>query len=161
MDAFEGHKTALIGDCDCTGDCKPNCEANGVQGFPTLKWGSADALESYEGERTYAALKKFADENLKPVCSPSNIDLCDADKKAEIAKFSAMSDADLEKLIEEGEAKIAEAESTFKEGVKGLQAQYEGMKAAQDEAQAAVKAGGLGLAKAVKSHKAKGGNSEL
>ena len=149
MDAFEGHKTALIGDCDCTGDCKPNCEANGVQGFPTLKWGSADALESYEGERTYAALKKFADENLKPVCSPSNIDLCDADKKAKIEEFTKLGADAREKMVKEKEAEAEKAEKDFKEFVEGLQKQYQEASDKKDKDVEAIKAGGLGLLKSV------------
>ena len=47
-DAFSGSKTAGVYDVDCTADGKPLCEANGVQGFPTLKWGSPDALEAYD-----------------------------------------------------------------------------------------------------------------
>ena len=40
--------------------------------------------------RTFDALKAFADENLKPMCGPNNLDLCDADKKAEISKLMSM-----------------------------------------------------------------------
>ena len=86
MDAFADSKTALVGDVDCTAAGKPLCDSNGVQGFPTIKWGDPSALEDYQGGRDFDALKKFADENLKPMCSPSNIDLCDDDKKAEIKK---------------------------------------------------------------------------
>mmetsp|Transcript_12716 Transcript_12716/g.25271 ORF Transcript_12716/g.25271 Transcript_12716/m.25271 type:complete len:217 (+) Transcript_12716:47-697(+) len=160
IDAFDGHKTALIGDVDCTADGKPLCEANGVQGFPTLKWGDPSALENYEGARSYDALKKFADENLKPICSPTNIDLCSAEKKAEIEKFQAMSVADLDAAISEQEAKITDAETLFKDEVKKLQKTYEGLKEAQDAAIAEVKSSGLGLMKAVKAAKGKG-NDEL
>ncbi|GMI31870.1 hypothetical protein TrCOL_g7474 [Triparma columacea] len=155
MDAFDGSKSALVADVDCTAEGKPLCESNGVQGFPTLKWGDPSALESYEGARSYDALKKFADENLKPMCSPSNIDLCDADKKAEIEKYSKMSAGDLDKAIEEQEKKIADAETTFKDEVKKLQKTYEGLKEAQDTAIAEVKASGLGLMKAVKANAGK------
>ena len=155
MDAFDGSKSALVADVDCTAEGKPLCESNGVQGFPTLKWGDPSALESYEGARSYDALKKFADENLKPMCSPSNIDLCDADKKAEIEKYSKMSAGDLDKAIEEQEKKIADAETTFKDEVKQLQKTYEGLKEAQDTAIAEVKASGLGLMKAVKANAGK------
>ena len=137
------------------------CEANGVQGFPTLKWGDASSLEAYEGGRTYDALKKFADENLKPICSPANLDLCDADKKAEIEAFMALADADLDAKITENEKKVEDAEAFFKEEVKTLQKTYETLKAAQDTAVADVKAEGLGLMKAVKAHKAKKGSDEL
>jgi len=74
-------KTTLIADVDCTADGKDLCETIGVQGFPTIKWGDPGSLEDYEGGRDYEGLKKFAKENLKPLCSPSNLDLCDDDKK--------------------------------------------------------------------------------
>jgi len=161
MDAFGSSATAGVYDVDCTSDGKPLCEANGVQGFPTLKWGSPDSLEAYEGARSYDALLKFAEENLKPICSPANLDLCDADKKAEIEKLSKMSGADLDKAIAEGEKKIEDAETTFKDSVKDLQKTYEGLKEAQDNAVAEVKASGLGLMKSVKAHKVKTGSDEL
>jgi len=104
MAKFAGHASALVGDVDCTEEGKPLCEANGVQGFPTIKWGDASALEDYEGGRDYDDLETFANENLKPMCSPKNIDLCDADKKAEIEKFQKMSADDLEAEIEKKES---------------------------------------------------------
>jgi len=156
MDAFADSKTALVGDVDCTAAGKPLCDSNGVQGFPTIKWGDPSALEDYQGGRDFDALKKFAEENLKPMCSPSNIDLCDDDKKAEIEKFQAMSADELDAAIKEKEDESATAESDFKKFVEGLQKQYEeGMKK-KDDAIAAVKASGLGLMKAVKAAGAKG-----
>ena len=89
MDAFADSKTALVGDVDCTAAGKPLCDSNGVQGFPTIKWGDPSALEDYQGGRDFDGLKKFADENLKPMCSPSNIDLCDDDKKKQIKDTSS------------------------------------------------------------------------
>merc|ERR1712176_1392994 len=128
---------------------------------PTIKWGDPAALEDYQGGRDYKSLKKFADEKLKPMCSPSNIDLCDDDKKAEIEKFMGMSDADLEKLITEKEGEITAAEEEFKTFVEGLQSQYqEGMKK-KDETLDAIKEAGLGLMKAVKTAKKKKGSDEL
>jgi protein disulfide-isomerase-like protein len=157
MAEFNDSKTMLVADVDCTAEGKPLCEANSVQGFPTLKWGDPSALEAYEGARTLDALKKFATENLKPICSPKNIDLCDAEKKAEITKFQAMSVADLDTLIAAKETELSTAEETFKEAVKKLQSTYEELKAAQDETMASVKASGLGLMKSVK---ALGGDSK-
>merc|ERR1712083_783178 len=99
-------KTVLLADVDCTAEGKPLCDSNGVQGFPTIKWGDPSSLEDYQGGRDLAALKKFASENLKPMCSPKNIDLCDDDKKAEIEKFQAMADAALDKAIAAEEKKM-------------------------------------------------------
>jgi soluble cytochrome b562 len=161
MEEYADSSTQLIADVDCTADGKPLCEANGIRGYPTLKWGDPAALEDYQGGRDFKTLKKFADEKLKPMCSPSNIDLCDDDKKAEIKKFMDMSDADLEKEIKEKEDEMTKAEEEFKTFVEGLQSQYqEGMKK-KDEALDAIKESGLGLMKAVKVAKKKKGSDEL
>merc|ERR1711959_795819 len=117
-------KTSLIADVDCTADGKPLCEQVGVQGFPTIKWGDASALEDYQGGRDYDALKTFAKENLKPMCSPANIDLCDEEKKKEIAEFQGMAADDLAAKIEEKKKEIKDAEETFETEVKKLQDTY-------------------------------------
>jgi len=161
MDAFADSKTALVGDVDCTAAGKPLCDSNGVQGFPTIKWGDPSALEAYEGGRDFDALEKFAKENLKPMCSPSNIDLCDDDKKAEIEKFASMSADDLDAAIAEKEKENETAESEFKTFVEGLQKQYEDAMKKKDDAIAAVKASGLGLMKAVKANAGKEKKDEL
>jgi hypothetical protein len=155
MDAFADSTTALVADVDCTADGKPLCDANGVRGYPTIKWGDPSALEDYKGGRDFDSLKKFADENLKPICSPSNIDLCDDEKKSEIAKFMDMAEDALEKLIKDAEKKMEDAEEAFKTGVTGLQETYQKMMADKDATLEKIKADGLGLMKAVKAAKAK------
>lgn len=161
MDAFAGSATQLVGDVDCTAEGKPLCDANGVRGYPTIKWGDPAALEDYKGGRDYSSLETFAQENLKPVCSPANIDLCDDDKKAEIEKFSAMSDADLESAISEKEKELEEAETNFKAEVQKLQETYQKLMSDKDKALEDVKQSGLGLMKAVKANKASSSKSEL
>jgi len=152
MKKFAGHDSALVGDVDCTAEeSKALCEEHGVQGFPTLKWGDPSALEDYEGGREYEDLETFAEENLKAMCSPKNLDLCDADKKAEIEKFMKMSLADLESAIEKKETESKEAEETFDEAVKALQERYEELEKAKTEKQKEIKDSGLGLMKAVKA----------
>ena len=162
MKEFADSDTALIADVDCTTEGKPLCEANGVRGYPTIKWGDTAALEDYQGGRDLKSLKKFAEENLKPMCSPSNLDLCDADKKAEIGKFMDMDDAALDKLVKEKEDEMATAEEEFKTFVEGLQSSYQEAMKKKDDALDAIKDSGLGLMKAVKvAKKKKGGKDEL
>merc|ERR1712124_33155 len=136
---FEGSADRLIADVDCTASGKPLCDSNGVQGFPTIKYGDPNNLEDYQGGRDFDALKKFADENLKPICSPSNLDLCDAEKKAEIEALMALSEADLKAKVTEGEDKIKAAEDSFKKKVEKLQKKYEQLSKEKDEAVADVK----------------------
>merc|ERR1712196_636723 len=153
-------KTSVIADVDCTAEGKPLCEQNGVQGFPTIKWGDPSSLEDYKGGRDYEALKKFAKENLKPMCSPANIDLCIEDKKKEIAAFQAMPADELAQKIEEKKTEIKEAESTFETEVKKLQDTYSQLQKDKDEAIANVKKSGLGLMQAVQAQ-AKKSKEEL
>lgn len=182
MEEYNGHQTALVGDADCTAEGKSLCDSVGVQGFPTIKWGSPDDLQDYKGGRGFEQLKAFADENLKPICGPSNIDLCDDAKKKEINTLMGMSDADLDSKIEEMNAKVESLEKTFKEGVEGLNAKYKelsenkgpdfeaevdklratykGLEDTKESGIKEVKDSGLGLMKAVKAAK-KAGKGEL
>jgi len=162
MDAFADSESALVADVDCTAEGKPLCDANGVRGYPTIKWGDPSNLEDYKGGRDYASLEKFAQENLKPICSPSNLDLCDDEKKAEIEKFLAMPGDELDKMILESDKKIEDAEEAFKKGVEGLQAQYQKMMDDKEKTQEDIKNSGLGLMKACKAHASKTkGSDEL
>merc|ERR1712046_85305 len=153
MGEFDGHATTLVADVDCTTGGKPLCDKAGVRGYPTIKHGDPNNLEDYKGGRDFDSLKKFAEENLKPVCSPANIDLCDDEKKAKIKELEAMSAEDLDKAIAEKDKENEEAEATFKKGVEGLNTQYKALMAAKDEALKKVKESGLGLMKAVKANK--------
>mmetsp|Transcript_14581 Transcript_14581/g.33924 ORF Transcript_14581/g.33924 Transcript_14581/m.33924 type:complete len:218 (+) Transcript_14581:119-772(+) len=152
MDEFKDDDKKLIADVDCTADGKSLCDSNGVKGFPTLKHGDPSDLQDYQGARSYDAMKKFADE-LKPTCSPTNIDLCDDEKKKEIDELKALDDEALEAKISEEEKKIEEAESVFKAGVEELQETYQKLMADKEDTEAKVKAAGLGLMKAVRNAK--------
>lgn len=159
---FEGSATQLVADVDCTAGGEPLCNDHGIQGFPTLKWGDPSDLQDYNGGRSYEDLKKFADENLKPLCSVKNIDLCDDEKKAQIEKYQGMSVDDLKAEVEKEEGKIEDAEATFEAEVQKLQEKYEKLSQEREDAVAAVKAGGLGLMKSVmKSKEAPEAKDEL
>jgi len=155
IDKFSGSATQLVADVDCTADGKPLCDANGVKGYPTIKWGDPADLQDYQGGRSYDDLEKFATANLKPVCSPKNIDLCDDAKKAEIAKLQALPASELDAMIEEEMAKMEDAEATFKAEVNKLQEKYQALSDAKDKAIQDVKDAGLGLMKSVKAAKGK------
>jgi len=149
----ERAKTTLIADVDCTAETgKPLCDRIGVQGFPTIKWGDASSLEDYEGGRDYDALKKFAKESLKPLCSPMNLDLCDDEKKKIITEFQAMPAEELQTKIDEKKAEIKTAEETFEAEVKKLQDTYSKLQKEKEETVAGVKKSGLGLMQAVQAH---------
>jgi len=160
MAEFKGHKTTLIADVDCTAGGKALCEQVGVGGYPTIKHGDPSDLQDYKGGRTYADLKKFAD-GLGPSCSPSNLDLCDADAKKQIKEFQDMGAAKRETMIKEKEAQIEKLESDFKTFVDGLQKSYTAASEKKEKDVQAVKEAGLGRLKAVHAHEKKAGKSEL
>jgi len=103
---FKGNPNSLIGDVDCTADGKDLCEKHEVQGFPTIKWGSPDDLKQYEGGRSLADLKKFAEENLGPQCGPEHMDLCSDKIKAKIEGYLKMPADALDKKIKDAVSKV-------------------------------------------------------
>merc|ERR1712146_853131 len=133
------------------GGGKSLCDANGVRGYPTIKYGDPSDLQDYKGGRSLKDLQKFASENLGPVCGPKNLDLCDAAKKAEIEKFQAMAPADLDAKIKEKEDEQKAAEKTFTDEVDKLQKRYQELQETKEAAIQAVKDSGLGLMKSVKA----------
>jgi hypothetical protein len=161
MADFADSTTSIVADVDCTADGKSLCEKHDVRGYPTIKHGSPDSMEKYEGGRSYDDFKKFADENLGPVCGPGSLDLCSDDKKAAIQKFMAMSDGKRDAKIRKAEKKIKEIEDTFATFQSGLQKQYEAENTKKEKGTAAIKDSGLGLLKAVHAHEnAAGGGAK-
>lgn len=156
MEKFDDSKTVVIGDVDCTVH-QELCSKHGVKGYPTIKYGDVNNLETYQGGRSYEDLENFATESLGPTCGPAHLDLCDADQKKRIEDAIALSDTELDAKIIAKEKSITDAESNFKAGVEKLQATYEKLSKDRDEAVANVKKSGLGMLKSVRGHKKKGG----
>ena len=139
-DAFASSTDALIAEIDCTDEANDGiCGENGVQGFPTLKYGNPSALEDYQGGRDYESLKAFADENLKPMCSPLNLDLCEGEEKAKIESYTAMSEDDLKAKIAAVDEVIKAADEEFEKGLESLQQEYMDMMEDHEEKLAEAK----------------------
>merc|ERR1712061_500264 len=156
---YKDHASVVIADVDCTAGGKSLCDSVGVRGYPTIKSGDPNDLQDYKGGRSYADLKKHAD-GLGPQCGPGNLDLCDADKKKQIAEFQALGASAREKQIAEKEAEMAKLESDFKKFVEGLQKSYTEANEKKDKDVEAIKSSGLGLLKSVHAH-AKKAKAEL
>jgi len=157
MTEFDGHKTILVADVDCTASGKSLCDQVGVKGYPTIKHGDPSNLEDYQGGRDEAALKKFTSE-LKPSCSPGALELCDEEGKAAIEKIMALSDEELAQQIADGDKKIADADTTFNTELEELQNKYQQLQKDKEDTIAEVKKSGLGMLKAVQAHKKKAGS---
>merc|ERR1719215_544700 len=152
MKEFKDDKSVLVADVDCTAAGKDLCETVGVQGFPTIKYGDPNNLEDYEGGRDLKDLQKFAKESLGPSCGPNNLDLCDADKKALVKKFMAMSASELDAEIAKKDTEMKAAEKELEDLLKSLQAQYEEATKKKDDKKKEIKDSGLGLMKSVVAH---------
>merc|ERR1712039_792598 len=88
-----------------------------------IKHGDPNDLQDYQGGRSFDDLSSWAKANLGPQCGPKHLDLCDDVKKAEIAKYSAMSADELAAFIQDGKDKLAKLEDDFKAFVDGLDKQ--------------------------------------
>merc|ERR1712146_793749 len=140
-----------MGDVDCTTGGKSLCDANGVRGDPTIKYGDPNDLQDYKGGRSLKDLQKFAKENLGPTCGPNNLDLCDDAKKKQIADLQALSASDLDAKIAAEEKKQKDAEKKFEEEVDKLQKRYKELSEEKEATLESIKASGLGLMKSVKA----------
>jgi len=146
MEEFADSKSQLVADVDCTSEGgKPLCEANNIRGYPTLKWGDPAALEDYSGLRDLDSLKTWAAENLKPICSPTHLELCDKSHQKEIQAFLKLGVTDLEKKIAAEKSKVDKVEADFKKVTEELQKKYKDATADKDKKVADIKAGGLSL----------------
>lgn len=162
---FDGNPNVAIVDVDCTSDkSKDLCSKYGVRGYPTIKYftDSTDPMgDAYEGGRTFDDMKKFADENLGPSCGPDNLDLCDDEAKAEIAKYQAMDIDDLKAQIKEADDAVSAAEKNFKDEVAKLQSRYESLMKEKDEAIEKAKNPSLKYIRSVVNAAGKKGKDEL
>ena len=124
---YENSKKVLIGDVDCTEDAnKDLCEAQGVKGYPTIKYYNPGDREGevYEGERTLAALKKFV-KTLGPPCSPSHLNKCTAAQKEELQGYLTKPATELQETIETMATELKEKEAAHEALMKSLQEQFQ------------------------------------
>jgi hypothetical protein len=123
---MNGHDYALIADVDCTADqSKPLCDREDILGFPALQYGDQFALENYDGPRSYQDLLVFATQVLKPICSPDNVDACDAEKKKMIQRYQSMSKEEIKEEIQKEKDKIKATRKSFDKQIERLSKEYE------------------------------------
>jgi len=156
---WDNDEVGLIAQVDCTSDDgKPLCDENGVRGFPTLKYGDpTSALDDYQGKRGYDELSAFAKSNLKRLCNPNNLELCDDAEKEQIQQFMEMSIDEINERITNERQKLRKAEDDFNDAVEKLQEEYAKLSEDKDKTILGIREGGLGYLKSVKSYKEKHG----
>ena len=131
MEDFEGSKDILVADVDCIEAGKSMCDKVGVKGFPTIKYGSPDDLQDYQGSREHSELVKFA-ETLKPGCVADTLENCSEEEQDIIAKLKEKSTEDLKVLVLAEAKEREQAQTDFKEAVEKLQKEYEQLSADRD-----------------------------
>ena len=101
---------------DCTvSEGKALCDANSIKGYPTIKYGDPFSLDDYHGGRDFDSLSTFAKEHLKPICFPSNIHMCDKEKKVQIKELLAIPPAELDAKIASYEEQLKDAEEYLRQ----------------------------------------------
>jgi len=92
-DAYAGSSSVLIADVDCTSDEGQSvCNDNGVSGYPTIKYFTAETGkkgEDYSGGRSFDDFDKFVKEKLAKKCDPKTREDCDDREKEYIDKMLA------------------------------------------------------------------------
>jgi len=142
---YDGSKKVLIGDVDCTVEGnKDLCEAQGVKGYPTIKYYTPGDTEgtNYEGERDLKSLKKFI-KTLGPACSRAHPGSCKGADKEKLEAYMAMPEAQLASKLEEAKSSIADAQGQHDNLLKQLQESFkkseETLKALKDELEPEIK----------------------
>ena len=89
------------------------------------------------------------------MCSPFNLELCDAESKSKLEGYMKLELAELDETIKAEEGKLEEANTAFQDAVAELQKQYQKLSEEKDAKLAEVQKSGLGLLKAVRAAKMK------
>jgi len=98
---YADHASILIGDADCTASGKALCEAQGVRGYPTIKYFVDGEAKDYQGGRDFASLKKFTEENLGGGCDVNDAEAsCDEREQKYIKKMKGKGAAKIAKEFE-------------------------------------------------------------
>jgi hypothetical protein len=127
-----------------------------TQKFPTLKYGDPAALDIYNGPRSYDDLAAFAEENLKPICSPENLSACDDEEKELIQKYQNMPDEEIQQRIKQERDKLKQTKKSFDAAVDRLQKEYQALLEAKERRVESITKNDLRILKAIQKAKAQG-----
>ena len=151
----------VVASVDCTAGGKSICDANGVRGFPTLKYGDPASLEDYQGGRDFESLNTFA-MGIKPKCSAFNPDICSDEDREYLDGLLERDLSDLEKSLAEREALAKQVEEKMQQEVKNLQETYQTLRAATEKSIAEIRDASYGILKSAVAYLKKGSaNNEL
>jgi len=148
------HEEVVVAEVDCTTN-KQLCGKFNIQGFPTIKHGTTDNLEAYQGGRSFDDLNTFL-QSLGPPCNVETHEHCSEEHKEHLKELKTMTKDDLEKIVHKEKTERETAESTFKKGVEELQKQYKALVDLKEDALNTLSKLNIGLVKSLISfHNAK------
>merc|ERR1711998_474412 len=116
---------------------------NDVSGYPTLMFGTAGNLETYEQGRDFDSMSGFVDVELAPKCSPQKLHVCSSEERAEVLKLQLLPAEELAERIAEKEAEVKQAEDEFTAGVAALDVRFEKLEKDRQRTKELVKLAGL------------------
>jgi thioredoxin-like negative regulator of GroEL len=89
--------SVFIADVNCS-EQEELCQANSVQGYPTIKVYKDGAVEDYSGGRGYDDLMEYVDSNLAAKCDIAKVEEnCSAKAPAYVAKWTGKDAVDIQK----------------------------------------------------------------
>lgn len=127
MDTYAtgGASSGLVADVDCTVE-ESLCEKQGIEGYPTVKYGDPAALQDYQGGREYEELLEFANSNLGPECGlGENLINCSEEQKTEINSIQELSNDKISEMLTERHERNKQIEAEFNKAVEALEKQYQ------------------------------------
>jgi len=120
-DTYEGVDSVVIAEVDCHGPGEDLCINRNIDDhFPTLMYGDPKNMKQYTGSFEYYDLLAFALKNIKAICGPSNMNLCDADQKTKINSLLGQGLESLREKINGVEEVIHSTETNFEVEVEKL-----------------------------------------
>jgi len=169
---FADSETVLIADVDCTqkgvaggngaGGGKDLCDKIGVAGYPALMHGFSPvgpsySLSPYPGGRDLDSFMKFIPEIATAVaiepCTPQRLDLCDDASKAQIEKYSKMSDSEFKAALKEKTYAVDFVKYDFKVAVEEMMTEFLEAQKKKDDQLAAARLSGSDVAQSCLKHK--------
>jgi hypothetical protein len=149
----------LILDVDCTAGKTASsfCNKKRVDDFPALKYGDPNALEDYQGPRSYPILAEFAKEFLKQCTPSSRLDTtCTQDQKQLLKHYQTLTPLELKERIQEEKSKVKQLKKNFAKQSEKRQQDYQNMVKAKAQRIMQIENGDLQYMLAIQKARAKG-----
>lgn len=152
---YEDTETQLVARVDCLTGNERLCDEFGIAGTPVIAFLDPSEARVYDGPGDYDSLKQFAEDHLTPLCSVTNIDLCDDEQKELIGGFMNMTLDDLNAAKQLEDEKLNEIQTNFTNWLSYFDDVWTNANNVRNWESEDIKSGELKLIKAVMAEKEK------